>query len=122
MPDTTTYTAAVAIASSVVAGDHCDLSVAPNRVATYREDDDGNETPVYEMTDNLEFQCELGVRTADDDAGSKACDAADDALSARGWRRTGPWEYSADAAYAPVERVEPTARGFSFRDNGGLGD
>jgi hypothetical protein len=91
MPDTT-YTAAIGLVNSVVAGDHCDVSVIEN-------DAEGNMS----MTVTMEA-IELDVRT-DDDVAAKAYDAADAELYNQGWRRIGSWDDAAgDAAYAPVER------------------
>jgi prevent-host-death family protein len=104
--ETKTYTAAIGLVSSVVAGDHCDLSVIENTMVGAREDEDGNEVPVYSPEGPVVMEAvELPVRT-DEDVAAKVYDAADDVLEANGWRRTGDWEDDAgDAAYATVERA-----------------
>lgn len=104
--DTTTYTAAIGLVSSVVAGDHCDLTVAENGIVGYRDDEDGTEVPQYAMSSNIVLgPVETAVRT-DGDVAAEVYDAADEALSERGWRRVGAWDDTAgDVAYATVERA-----------------
>jgi prevent-host-death family protein len=102
-----TYTAAIGLASSVVAGDHCDLSIAENDVVGYRDDENGGEVPEYAMGNKVVLDpIETAVRTDDEDVAGKVYAAADEVLAANGWRRTGDWDDAAgDAAYAPVERA-----------------
>lgn len=85
------YTAAIGATSDVVAGDHADVTVGENNV-------DGNmsstlvmgpvETTAHIDTDMEEMQ-----------------DAADATLEANGWERTGAWEITDNAMYAPVQRA-----------------
>lgn len=102
----TTYTAAIGLVSSVVAGDHCDVSVAKNDVVGYHDDEDGNEAPQYAMGNKVVLgPVETSVRT-DEDVAAKVYDAADEVLAANGWRRVGDWDdTSGDTAYVTVERA-----------------
>lgn len=104
----TTYTAAIGLVSGVVAGDHCDVSVAENDVVGYRDDEFGNEVPEYAMGSKVVMQSvETDVRTDDEDVNGKVYDAADYVLMVRGWRRVSSWDDAAgDAAYARVVHVE----------------
>ncbi|QVJ03084.1 hypothetical protein KGD82_13700 [Nocardiopsis eucommiae] len=85
------YTAAVGTASDVVAGDYTDVSVGEN-------DTDGN------MTDTLALDPVETDATTDADMEDIEA-AADKALEAAGWTRTGPWDVADNALYAPVERA-----------------
>jgi hypothetical protein len=97
-----TYTAAIGLISSVVAGDHCDVTVAENNLVGYRSDE-----PEYVMGSNIVMDVtETAIRTDDEDVAGKVYDAADDILTANGWRRVTDWDDAAgDAAYARVERA-----------------
>jgi hypothetical protein len=102
----TTYTAAIATASDVVAGDYCDVTVAENEIVTHKETEDGTETPVYGMSDTIVMpSIDTDVRTDDEDSLAKAELAAADILESNGWTVTGTWEVAANALYAPVERA-----------------
>jgi hypothetical protein len=101
-----TYTAAVAIASDVVAAGLCDVSVGENDVTGYRLDDAGNEIPEYTMSDRLAMEpMEIAVGVDDNDKLEAAGPAADAQLWAFGWNRTGEWLVTDTAMYAPVERA-----------------
>jgi antitoxin (DNA-binding transcriptional repressor) of toxin-antitoxin stability system len=101
----TTYTAAIASHSSVVIGDFCDVSVAENVIATYREDEDGNEIPVYEMGSNVVLDPQKTTVRTDEDEFARLESEAEAILTENGWRITGPWEVADTAMYAPVERA-----------------
>jgi len=102
----TMYTAALATASDVVSGDFCDVSVVENEVISYRQGTDGYDIPVYGMTSVVALDAvETTVRTDADNYGAAETEA-DDILAANGWVRTGDWEPSDNAYYAPVERAD----------------
>lgn len=88
----TTYTAAIATASDVVAGDFCDVSVIENDVQ-------GNLTNKVILGPQ-----ELTVRTDDLDKLEKSQAEAKDLLEAAGYKVVGGWEISSNAAYALVLR------------------
>ena len=99
-----TYTAAIGTASDVVAGDFCDVMVAENDIVGYREDEDGNEIPEYEMGSNVVMPAqETTVRTDEADPWGRLEAEAVAILAANGWRVVGPWELGDNAAYATVE-------------------
>lgn len=101
----TTYTAALATASDVVANGLCDVSVVENEVITYRQGSDGYDIPVYGMTSTVALDAvETTVRTDADSYGDAETEA-DDILAANGWTRTGDWEPSDNAYYAPVAKA-----------------
>lgn len=101
-----TYTAAIALVDSVVAGDFCDVSVAENVIVGYREDEDGNEIPEYAMGTNVVLDpVETTVRTDEIDPWSRLEDEAVEILDKNGWRVVGDWEQADTAAYARVERA-----------------
>lgn len=100
-----TYTAALATASDVVFGDFCDVSVVESEVISYRQGSDGYDIPVYGMTSVVAMDAvETTVRT-DADSYGHAESEADEILAANGWIRTGDWEPSDNAYYAPVAKA-----------------
>lgn len=102
---TTTYTAAIGTHASVVEGDFCDVTVAENVRVGYHEDRDGNEIADYAMGTTVVMPAqETTVRTDEEDPWGRLANEAAEILAANGWRLTGTWELSDNAAYAPVER------------------
>lgn len=101
----TTYTAAIGTASDVIEGGVCDVTVVENVVATYRTDDDGNETPEYGMSDKVAMPAQETTVRTDEDAAERLIAEAEQILNRNGWRVTGTWEPSDNAVYAPVERA-----------------
>ncbi|GAA2626400.1 hypothetical protein GCM10010411_74150 [Actinomadura fulvescens] len=102
----TTYTAAIATASDVVAGEYCDVLVAENDVVGYRDGEGGQEVPVLGMSDRVVMEAvETTVRTTDDDKLGLIEQEAEQILAAHGWQVVGPWELSDNAAYAAVQRA-----------------
>ncbi|MBX6383763.1 MAG: hypothetical protein IRZ07_12440 [Microbispora sp.] len=101
------YVAAVAIASDVVAGDHCDVSIIERQVIGYDVEDgeDGEETPVYGLGDRVVGYWETTIPVDADDADTRAIAAAEQLLEAAGWEVVGAWEYAANAVYALVARA-----------------
>lgn len=99
------YVAAVAIASDVVAGDHCDVSVIERAIVGYRDDEDGEETPVYGLGDRVVGYWETTIPVDADDADTRAIAAAEQLLEAAGWEVVGAWEYADNAVYAVVARA-----------------
>jgi len=99
------YVAAVAIASDVVAGDHCDVSVIERAIVGYRDDEDGEETPVYGLGDRVVYHADTGVNVDADDAATRAITAATELLEAAGWEVVGEWEYADNAVYAVIARA-----------------
>jgi hypothetical protein len=106
----TIYVAAIGTAPDVVAGEHCDLTVAEQYVFGYRIDDDGQERPITGMGDELVLEpVELPVRVDDDDKGQKAIAYAETELAEWGFTRVGPWVVADNAMYADVEREDEPA-------------
>lgn len=102
----TTFTAAIATASDIVEYAFCDVAVAEDDIITYKVDGDGNETPVYGMSNRIALEpVVLPVRVDDDDKLTKATHAADEILAVHGWSVTGDWEIVDNAMYAAVERA-----------------
>ena len=110
----TTYTAAVSVDSSVVAGDYCDVLVAEATVTGYKEREDGTQIPETILGNNIVLEAvETSVRTDEPDAGEKARDAADEILEREGWQRTGPWAPTDYVLYAPVARAVHEIAGYN---------
>jgi hypothetical protein len=107
-PDTDVqYTAAIATASECVAGDFCDVSVAQDEIVGYAENEDGEEYPLYAMGPNVVMAAqEIPVRTDEDDKLGRIEQEAVKVLEANGWRVTGPWGITDNAAYAAAERMD----------------
>lgn len=102
----TTFTAAIGTASDVVLGDFCDVTVAEDDVISYRFDEDGNEIPLYGMSDRIVMEpIETDVRVDDDESLQKVEAAAREVLEDNGWKVTGTWESGGNALYASVERA-----------------
>lgn len=108
----TTHIAIIANDPAVVPGAVCDLSlvtaeVTGSRQGEYLADEDQyDEIPEYGPTDDVVFTVALAVPVDDEHRDAKACDEADQVLRARGWCRTGGWEFAQDAIYAEVESAE----------------
>lgn len=100
------YAAAVAIASDVVAGDHCGVAVIERQVAGYRVGEDGTETPVYDLGGRVVGYWETTIPVDADDATTRAIAAAEQLLEAAGWEVVGgEWEYADNAVYAVIARA-----------------
>lgn len=85
------YIATIGATSDVVAGDHADVTVGENGT-------NGNMSTTLVMGP-IET-------TAHIDADMEEMqDAADATLKANGWERTGAWEITDNAMYAPVQRA-----------------
>lgn len=98
------YVAAIAITPDVVEGDNTDVSVIERVVTGYTDGENGTEVPEYGAGDKVVHHAETDVPTAADDASSRSMAAADELLEDAGWTRTGAWEASDNAIYAPVTR------------------
>lgn len=101
------YTAAIAADPSCCSGQQADVCVIENDVSGCNVDDDGNEIPVYTLSDKIAMECiETSVctdpATRDDD---KLMAEAEGILAANGWTVTGTWQYASDGIYATVERA-----------------
>lgn len=99
------FIAAIATASDAVANGLCDVSVAEADEISYNTDSNGNETPVYGMSNRLVLEpIDTTVSTDDDDKLAKAQSAAEDLLANHGWELVDGWEISDNALYATVTR------------------
>lgn len=106
--EATTYAAVVAYAADLVAGDHCDMTVIQREIIAERGE--YLEIPVYAPTGPaVTNPAELPTRVDAAGAGDLAVRAADDALTASGWIRTGDWEDAGTAVYATVKPAAYTA-------------
>lgn len=103
-PAMTSYIAAIATTSDVVAGDLCDVSVIECEEVSVGIDDNGDEILEQQMTNRVAMPSqETTVRTDDADSAAEVEDEAEQILAANGWRVTGKWEPSDNASYATVE-------------------
>jgi len=96
------YTAWLALDTSVLEGDFCDVTVIEDIAISYREDEDGNEQPVWASQGQVMFQAITTIDAEDGDA-SDAQEEARELMEADGWRIAGTWEASDTGYIVTVE-------------------
>jgi hypothetical protein len=101
----THFTAWLAVDSTVLLSDNCDVTILQDEAIAYRTDDDGVEIPEWTTAPGVPqaFYAETAATTDDDHR--EAQDQARDLMEQAGWRIVGDWDATDTGYIVTVERV-----------------
>lgn len=103
---TTHFTAWLAVESSVLTNDNCDVTILQDEVISYRTDDDGTEIPEWTTAAGVPQAFYAETHATTDDDHSDAQNQARDLMEEAGWRIVGDWEATDSGYIVTVERDE----------------